>query len=128
MKINCNYEFKGLDGKVIPEQPDEEIVDKAGNKSTKKHPPFKLKTACVNVLLRTERDDDTGRSVEISGEEKLKRYQLAMKIYNSSGLLDLRDEERLLVKSLIAKFYPPLTVGQAWLILDPEGAKENEKE
>jgi len=127
MKINCNYEFKALDGKVIPERPDEEIVDKHGNKSTKKYPAFTLKTACVNVLLNAELDE-SGRPIQMSGEEKIKRYQLATKIYNANGPVDLRDKERLLVKDLIAKNYPPLTVGQAWEVLDPHEAEEGKKE
>lgn len=136
MKIDFNYKFKTLEGKIIPERSDEEIEDKDGKKSTKKHPPFTLKISCVNVLLNTDLDQivcpQCGTQIkppaEMTGEEKAKRFMLATKIYNGDGLVDIGTKDIELLKDLIAKNYPPLTVGQAWNILDPHEAEERKKE
>lgn len=117
MKIDFNYKFKALDGTIIPERPPEmEEVD--GKQVEKKSPPFTLRTACVNVLIMRQADGAT-KEKELSGEEKLKRYQFATKIYKSTGLLDLQAEEISLLKKLIGRVYPPITAGQAWMVLDP---------
>lgn len=136
MKIDFNYKFKTLDGKVIPERPDEVEKDKDGKEVIKKkHPPFTLKTACVNVLLNTELDQiicpqcrtQIKSPKELSGEEKANRFMLATKIYNGNGLVDIGTKDIELLKDLIATNYPPLTAGQAWNILDPHEAEENKK-
>ena len=129
MKIDFNYKFVNLDGSIIPEAPDtvEEIDGKPVMKDEKpvmkKSPPFTLKVACCNVLIRQEADE-RGRPKEIKPEEKIKRYELAKKIYKSTGLIDLQSEEISLLKKLIGRIYPPLTVGQAFEILDPHSTDE----
>jgi len=133
MKINFNTSFKNLDGTDIPERPDEVEKDKDGKEVIKKkHPPFTLKTVCVNVLL----NEKIGLCVcpqcrteikvpeELSGEEKTNRFMLATKIYNGDGAVDIGTKDIELLKDLIAKNYPPLTVGQAWNTLDPPEAEE----
>lgn len=127
MKIDFNYQFMTLGGEIIPERPDEVIVDKDGKKTTKKFPPFTLKKVCESVLLAPE-TDETGEVKEISGKEKAKRYGLAKRIYTGPGLVDLQAEEVVFLKELIGKMYPTLTVGQAFEILDPHGAAENKTE
>ncbi len=136
MKIPFNQNFKDLDGKAIPEKPDEEITDKGGKKTTKKFPPFTLKTACVNVLLNTDLDqivcpqcrNQIKVPEELTGEEKAGRFMLATKIYGCKDFVDIGTKDIELLKDLIAKNYPPLTVGQAWAILDPHEAEEKNKE
>ncbi|MBA7652828.1 hypothetical protein ES703_60667 [subsurface metagenome] len=137
MKIDFNYKFKTLDGKVIPERPDEVERDKDGKEVIKKkHPPFTLKTACVNVLLNTDLDQVVCPQCrhqikvprELMGEEKANRFMLATKIFNGDGLADIGTKDIELLKDLIAKHYPPLTVGQAWETLDPHEAEEKKKE
>lgn len=127
MKIDFNYKFKTLDGEVIPERPDEEIVDKEGKKTTKKHPPFTLRKVCENVLLMPEIDEN-GEAKEMNGEEKAKRYDLAKRIYTGTGSVDLQVEDIVLLKELIGRHYPTLTSGQAWEILDPHATAEKKTE
>ena len=122
MKIDFNYKFVNLDGSIIPEGPDmTEEID--GKLVKRKSPPFTLRTACVNVLVMQERDA-MGRQVvkELSAKEKVRRYQLAVKIFKSKGLVDLPAEDIALLKELIGRIYPPITVGQAFEILDPHSA------
>ena len=129
MKIDFNYKFVNFDGSIIPERPDEpEEIDgkpviKDGRPVMKKSPPFTLRTACVNVLTMREMDD-RGRGKEITGKEKVRRYELAKKIYHSKELVDLQAEEITLLKDLVGKIYPPITVGQAFEILDPHSVNE----
>lgn len=129
MKIDFNYKFMNFDGSIIPERPDEpEVVDgkpviKDGKPVMKKSPPFTLRTACVNVLTMREMDE-RGRAKEMSGKDKVKRYELAKKIYKSTGLVDLQSEEITLLKELIGRIYPPITVGQSYEILDPHSEEK----
>lgn len=136
MKIPFNNEFKDLDGKPIPEKPDEKIVDKDGQETIKKYPPFTLKTACVNVLLNTGLDQiicpqcrhQIRKPEELTGEEKARRFMLATKIYQGIELVDIGTKDIELLKDLIAKVYPSnLVVGQAWQILDPHEAEEKKE-
>lgn len=127
MKIDFNYKFKELDGKIIPEQPDG-VEEKDGKVVKKKFPPFTLRTASVNALsgasleqINCPRCDSTLRLPEqISGEKKCERFELARKIHSSNGIVDLGVDDIKLLKELIAKALPSnLIVGQAWEILDP---------
>lgn len=138
MKIDLNYKFKTLEGKDIPEQGTDLTVDKLlsietweefkefQNGLTKGGKPFTLRKACVNVLLMTELDR-TGRPVELKGEEKVERFELATSIHKSAGLVDLQSEEISLLKGLIARAHGPLAVGQAWKILDPHEDADKKK-
>lgn len=125
MNIDFNYKFETLAGEVIPEKPDEEITDKDGKKTTKKHPPWTLRNISENVLLMPDIDKD-GEQKEMTGDEKCKRYDLAMRIHKATGLVDLQAEEIVLLKKLIARGYSTLIVGQAFGILDPHAAAEKE--
>ena len=136
MKIDFNYRFKNLKGEDVPEQPDEVEKDKDGKEVVKKqHPFFTLKTACVNVLLNTELVQlicpqckaQIKKPEELTGEEKVKRGLLATKIYKG-GLRDIGTKDIELLKELIAKHYPSLTVMQAWATLDPHEAEELKEE
>ena len=123
MKIDVNYKFVELDGKtVIPEQPPE-MKNVDGVMEEVIHPPFTLRKACTNVLVMREVTKD-GRPKEMTGKEKVERYELAKKIHNSTGLVDLQVEEVALLKELIGRIFPPITVGQAFEILDPHSEKK----
>jgi len=135
-KINFNYTFKNMDGKAIPEREDVTEKDKDGKDIIKeKSPDFTLKTACVNVLLNSRLEEiicpqcraQIKKPEELEGEEKLRRFMLATKIYDSKDPVDIGTKDIELLKGLIAKSYPELTSGQAWLILDPNGGEENKE-
>lgn len=134
MKIDIDYRFRKLNGDIIPERPNE-VDPKDKNKIIKKYPPFTLRTLCVNVLLDPGVDEIIcprckhviKKSPDLAGDKKAKRFMLATKIYNADGPAEISDENIKLLKNLIAKDYPPLTVGQAWQILDPHEAEENKK-
>lgn len=133
MKIDFNYEFTNLDGTVIPEQPDEFEEKEGGRKISKKYPAFTLKKACVNILSGAALDElicpQCGLTLrppeKLTGEEKCERFELARKIHNSNGIIDLGVDDIKLLKILTAKALPTnLIVGQAWELLDPDGRKD----
>lgn len=99
MKIDLSTTILDLDKKPI----------KDGEKD------FTLATACCNALLTPEQG-------ETSGEEKVKRFRLAEKVYDG-GEQELSVDDVALLKKLIGKIYPPLVVGRAFEILDPPPAK-----
>jgi hypothetical protein len=100
MKVEFNKDFRTIEGEIIPES------------TEKQDRPFTLKAAAINALLNSNQET-------ISGEESLKRYDLAVAINsaNDEGL-DLTAELVTLIKSQIAKTYSPLIVGQAWKMLE----------
>jgi len=133
MKINFNYKFRKLDGKPMLERAENE--EDGGKKTKKKNPVFTLKTVCTTVLLSPELDQTICpqckyqiKTLEkLSGEEKVKRFLLATKIYDSTDPVNVGTKDIELLKDLIAKNYLPLIVGQAWCVLDPSETEENKK-
>ncbi len=98
MEISFNRQLIDLDGK--------EIQDEAGRPAT-------LRTVAVNALVATFQDE-----ASLPGEEKLKRWGLALKIKDSPDPVELSAEEITLVKKLIGKGYGTIVVGQAWQMIE----------
>jgi len=69
--------------------------------------------ATTEALLASYEDEKS-----LSGEEKASRYTLALAIHASVEPLDLKAEDVVLIKKLVAKGYGPLIVGQAWMLLE----------
>lgn len=97
MKIDFNMVLKNLEGKPLKD----------------KEKDVTLKDASANALLGNYPDD------KIDGEEKLRRFLLATKIYESNGEIELSVDEIKMTKDLIAKGYSTLVTGRALEILDP---------
>lgn len=55
---------------------------------------------------------------DLSGDEKIKRFALAMRVRNAKDAT-LTAEEISLLKKLIGKAYGPLVVGRAYPMIDP---------
>ena len=100
MKIDFSKEFKTFGG--------ETLKDAEGN-------VFTLKGVCATVLLSQQQNE------KATGEEKMKRYELARKIWDApGGVCDIKAEEIALLKKLIGDAYLPLVVGQAYIMLEGE--------
>jgi hypothetical protein len=95
-----------LFGKGFKDAEDVEMKDTKGNAAT-------LRGVCVEALLASYEDERA-----LAGEEKLKRWELAMKIKKAQDPADLSVEEISLIKKLIGKAYGALVVGQAWSMLE----------
>lgn len=61
---------------------------------------------------------DAQNAPQTPGDEKVKRFQLALKVHDAKDV-KLTAEETTLIKAQIAKVYPPLIVGRSWELLDP---------
>ena len=77
---------------------------------------FTLRLAITSALV-AQFPDEERKGIEPS--EKVKRYALAMRVYNEDTP-DLNLDERKLIWDLVAKMRGPLVVGQVWDLLDPE--------
>jgi len=73
-----------------------------------------LKMAIVNGLLSPVQNE--------KGVEKVKKYELARKVY-SSDEVDLTAEEITLIKERVGETFAPVIVGQCWEALE---GKKNE--
>jgi len=134
MKIDMNYKFKSLEGKIIKEQVIDE--DEQGNPKRDKDgfpllrlgSPLTLRKICIEVLVNPpiEIDQITKRAKEISSDLKIKMWELAQAIHSTNGLIDLSADDITMLKKLINKRYTsPLTVAQALAILDPTAEVTN---
>lgn len=103
MKRNLNIVLKTLDGEPLKEDNNGTVRD------------VLLSRLAVNALLVNYPDEQS-----LSGEEKVKRFKLAQQINDADGDVEITAEQVALLKSLIAKGYTPLVVGQAYEILEGE--------
>lgn len=95
-------------------------VNQSGVEEKEKY--ITLKRICVNALLSEAKEE---KNIIITGEEKVKRYELAKKIQEAETKVDLKTEEIVLIKKMIGLVYPPLIVGQCFQLLE-NNEKENE--
>ena len=120
MKVKLNTELKDFEGNAMVF-----AVAIAGQPATDTQPAVKAQPAVnatlgkmmIESLLATFKDEEN-----LSGEEKLKRWQLAIKIKNNAETaVEMTVEEIALIKKLIGKAYSTIIVGQVWELL--EGAE-----
>ena len=94
MKYKLNIPLRELDGNVVVD-PNKKIITVASQ--------------CVLALCVNE---------EIDGMEKMKRGELAEKIFKAKDELDLTIEEVALVKQLVGKYLSTVAVMQIWRLLE----------
>jgi hypothetical protein len=113
MKIETGMVMVDMEGNELRDQIPSGQKNVMGQDILKEGPALTLKTVAINALVATYQDE-----TNLSGEEKLSRWELAGKIKKSSGAADLSVEEVSLVKKLIGKAYGTLICGQAWKVLE----------
>lgn len=101
-KVLFSQVLLGLDGKTP-------IKDQEGPSAK----DFTLAMAASTALLTPFPEEHN-----LSGDEKAKRFRLALRI-SDGGAHELTIEEVAQIKLLIAKSFAPLIVGRAYEILDP---------
>lgn len=69
-----------------------------------------VRTALVNIALSPDSKDD--------GVKKVKKYELAKKIYMAKDVVDLAVEELAMLRKGVEANYPPLICGQLVDILE----------
>lgn len=97
MKIDFNKKFTNFNGDVL--------------KDSQSQKELSLKDVCVEALMVVDQKE------EIGGEEKVRRYNLALDIYNGKKE-NLSSEEIVLLKELIGRYFSTIVVGQALKMLE----------
>ncbi len=103
MAIDFATPIMQMDGKTPVRQDDKTILT--------------LDIMVTNVLLASFQDEPG-----LSGVDKVKRFNLAKRIYDKRKDPTVSADEIALIKTLISKAYNPLLTGRAWEILDPAGS------
>lgn len=101
MKIKTEIVLMNFNGDVLQDN------DGKGNLTD-----ANLKHAIVNSLLAPLQQ---GKNE--TGVEKVKKYELAKRVYDNDEV-ELSAEEVSLIKERLAEVYPPLVVGQCFKILE----------
>ena len=77
-------------------------------------PEITLRAVSMTALTGVYEDERN-----LSGDEKVKRWMLAVKLKRAGDSVDLVSEEIVLIKKLIGKAYGPIVCGQSWQLLEP---------
>ena len=114
MKINFNRPLADLDGSPL------DLTTMACQLCgrPKESRPATLRGVCADALVARYVDEQDSRSGrDLPGEEKMKRYALALKI-TAADEFDVTPEELALIRTLVAKMFGPRVMGPAWAMLD----------
>ncbi len=103
MKVDVTQTLTALSGEAVREPAAED-----GEKGKE----FTLRAACVNALMAVMEKDNN-----LSGEDKLKSFELAKRIQNDPEP-DLTPEELTKIKDRVGKAYGPVIVGPVFTILN----------
>jgi hypothetical protein len=104
MLIDFTQLITDLSGEVVAY--DDKPVSEGGK-------PMTLGIAAVNALQSVFEDERN-----LGGDEKMKRFLLAMKIHGASLPLDVTTDEAALIKKLVAKLPSILVYGRVANMLD----------
>lgn len=117
MKIDFSQCLKELDGSEL-----EWVTVACGVcGQARESKPATLRTLCTDALVQGYRDA-RGQPIEVSGEEHVRRLNLALKIMNQD-VVDLSHGDALLIQELASKRFTSLFAGQIWQMLDPKEEK-----
>jgi hypothetical protein len=100
MQIDLSKNILDLDGNIINAQDGKPAI---------------IQGVVVDALLATFQDESN-----LSGEEKLKRFELALKIKKAGETVCLVSDEVAYIKKLVGRAYGALIVGQTWKVLEGE--------
>lgn len=118
MKVDFSLVLTSIKG--TPIQMPEMVKDKDGKEEEVKR-DFTLRDAAINGLLFMSEEDVK----KLTGVEKIKRNNLADRIWGCKEPINLTSEERVLIKEQINKIYDVRVTAQSWLMIDP--VEEEEK-
>lgn len=114
-KIKVTQSLKTIDGKPMKQKKvvGVGIVDGKQVQKLEDGGELKVRDILVDSLL-ADHEDEKGK---LSADEKLKRFILATDIQKNSEI-ELKSEQVVLIKQLVAKSYNTLIVGQIMQIID----------
>ena len=98
MEIDTNQVFNSFENQPLKDNNDKILT---------------LRDVIISSLIGVYPDEQS-----LSGEDKFERGELASKIYNNNNIINLKAEEIVLIKKLIAKMYGTFIVWSTYKILD----------
>jgi len=104
VKIDFSQELKTIEGSTLTRS---RVI---GGEQINE--PCTLRWACVEALLAVQADE------KLSGEEKVRRYDLALLIQEAKAPLDLSVDDLSFIKKLCDQGFTPLVVGQTRRLLE----------
>lgn len=99
MKIDVNETLKALSGETLMDTDSKGTAIEAT-----------IKAAIVNALLTPAKSDN--------GIDKVKKYDLANRVYKAENEIELTVEEAALIKERVGEAFGAIVVGQIWGLLD----------
>ena len=96
MLVKVNVPLRTLDGQVMKDNVDGQAVDAT------------VRTAIVNAVLAPVQKE--------SGIEKVKKYELAKRIFENDEV-DLNEDEIKTIKDAVGENFAPIIVGQIYELL-----------
>ena len=96
MLVKVDVLLKTMDGQVMKDNVDGEAVDAT------------IKMIIVNAILSPVEKE--------SGIDKVKKYELAKKVF-ANDEVDLNEDEIKLIKDRVGEVFPPIIVGQVYELL-----------
>jgi hypothetical protein len=113
MEIRMDRKMIDMDDKELHEQTPTGEKNLMGQEITQEGAVLTLGKVAINALVAVYQDE-----ANLSGEDKVKRWELALRIKGAKNGLELTVEEIALIKKLIAKAYGPIICGPAWIYLE----------
>lgn len=104
MKIDFSQELKTIEGDIL------QRTRRKGDQITEE--PATLRWAAVEALLTMPTQGTP------TGEEKGRRYELALKIQESNGSIDLGVDDVSFIKGICDDHFSPLVMGQTRKLLE----------
>jgi hypothetical protein len=98
MNVKVTQTINSLSGKPIMDKTDEGDV------------PATLRSVIISALMLNTNE-------KIIGEEKLRRWLLAQRIYQAVECVDLTVEEIVLIKQVVGSIFGPSVVGPVFTLL-----------
>lgn len=102
MKINFNQELSQINGQPLLD------ADTSGEGRDIKQAT--MKNVVVNALMFPVQEDN--------GETKLKKYNLANKIYQADDAVEITIDDAVVIKKAVGKGYGPAVVGPIFNLLE----------
>jgi hypothetical protein len=114
MQVLKNAQIVDMDGQVVREQVPTGEKNLMGQPVMKDGNVMTVGSVAINALLLSYEDE----ARTITGDEKVTRMHLALKIKRDQDPINMTAEEISLVKKLVGKAYGPMIVGQVWDLLE----------
>jgi hypothetical protein len=123
MRIDVTQKIRDLDDNVIPHYVLCDACRRRGVETVLEENELTLRKVIIRSLTELPQESvGMGmRPKQIPGEEKLERFDLALRVKRCDGEIDLTTDEISKIKGWIDELYAsPIVVARAWAMLEGE--------